>query len=67
MKPGNGVYVAIAQHGNCKVCGKYEDLRMGCCFDCSDLVDGERISEVTHRLWERSNPENQWFASEDGN
>jgi hypothetical protein len=67
MKPGNGVYVAIAQHGNCKVCGDYEDLRYGSCFDCSQFVDGERVSPVTLRLWDSRNPQNEWFASEDGN
>ena len=60
-------YVSIAQHGDCKVCGEHEDLRFGSCFDCSDHVACEKISPVTHRLWDIRNPANVWFASEDHN
>lgn len=28
-------YVITEQMGNCKICGKYEDLRFGVCFDCA--------------------------------
>lgn len=61
-----GTYVSIAMHGNCKVCGGYNDLRMGACFDCSDHVEGEKISPTTHRLWDSRNPKNEWFCSEKG-
>ncbi len=30
-----GGHVVTEQMGNCKVCGKYEDLRGGFCFDCA--------------------------------
>jgi hypothetical protein len=60
------IYVSIAQIGRCKVCSDEDDLRMGVCFDCCDFVDGERVSDTTHRLWDRRNPSNEWFASETG-
>ncbi len=60
-------YVSMAQHGNCKVCKQYDDLRMGCCFTCSDVVDGEQTSPTTHKLWERANPLNFWYVSETHN
>jgi len=60
-------YVSIAQIGRCKVCGRNDDLRFGACFGCSDYVDGERVSETTHRLWDTRNPGNEWFASEKHN
>ena len=28
-------YVVTEQMGNCKICGKYEDLRCGVCWDCA--------------------------------
>lgn len=59
-------YVSIARMGNCRIWGEYNDLRCGTCFGCGDLVDGERVSESTHRLWERANPRNSWFYSETG-
>ena len=27
--------VVMEQMGNCRICGKYEDLRRGVCFDCA--------------------------------
>jgi hypothetical protein len=63
----NKPYVSIAQIGLCKVCGNEDDLRFGACFDCSDFVAGERISQTTHRLWDSRNPTNEWFASETHN
>lgn len=60
-------YVSMAQMGNCKVCGDYQDLRCGACFDCSSKVTGEQISEHTHKLWETDNPTNFWFYSENHN
>ena len=54
-------YVAIAQWGDCKVCGQHKDLRAGACFHCSGKVDGEPI-RGGHRLWERDNPSNTWFS-----
>ena len=60
-------YVSMLRIGKCKVCGEEEDLRMGCCFSCCDYVDGEQVSPTTHRLWDRRNPTNEWFASIDDN
>lgn len=59
-------YVSIAQIGNCRVCGREQDLRYGVCFTCSDQIKGERISETTHRLWDSKNPRNEWYVSETG-
>lgn len=59
-------YVSIAKWGNCKVCAVHQDLRFGVCFHCSDKVCGEKVSDVTHRLWETKNPSNVWFCSEKG-
>jgi hypothetical protein len=28
-------YVVTEQMGNCRICGKYEDLRCGVCWDCA--------------------------------
>ena len=59
-------YIVMNNWGNCKVCGKHDDLRCGTCFTCAEFVDGERISRTTHRLWDRRNPQNTWFYSETG-
>jgi hypothetical protein len=58
------IYVIVAQFGNCRVCGKHDDLRFGSCFECSDYVNGEQISLTTHRLWDSRNPSNEWFVEE---
>lgn len=62
MTDMNGVYVAKEQIGICKVCGQEDDLRMGCCWDCADYVDGEQLSPTKHRLWDRRNPSNSWIV-----
>ena len=54
-----GTYVSMAEWGNCRVCGKYEDLRMGACFLCSNQVDGRKILGG-HELWDSKNPSNRW-------
>ena len=59
-------YIATEKIGNCKLCGKEDDLRFGCCFTCADFADGEQLSPTTHRLWDRRNPKNEWFVSETG-
>jgi len=56
-------YVSMARPGTCKVCGKTDDLRFGCCFDCADHV---RTSAL-HRLWDERMPENEWFCDDGGN
>lgn len=66
MPESNNPYVSIERWGHCHVCGEYQDLRMGVCFDCCDQVDGKRLSATTHRLWERANPYNEWIVTEDG-
>ena len=52
-------YVSMVEMGNCKVCGHYEDLRYGACFDCSEKVSGQK-TEGGHELWETKNPQNRW-------
>ncbi len=56
-------YVSFAQVGECKVCGKEEDLRMGACYDCADVVDGRQIPGG-HELWDSRNPEVKWYVRE---
>lgn len=52
-------YVSVAEFAHCRVCGKYQDLRSGACFDCADRVSGKKI-EGGHELWETDNPANRW-------
>ncbi len=59
-------YVIFEQIGNCKICQSLTDLRMGVCFDHAGQVDGEQISETTHKLWDVKNPKNVWYYSETG-
>lgn len=48
-------YIIIEQWGHCKSCGKYDDLRYGSCFSCSDFVksDGKQAWDVRqpHKKW----------------
>lgn len=66
MSERDRVYVAIAQMGLCKVCGKEQDLRCGVCFHCTNKVSGSRVTPTTHRLWETANPRNEWYYAEGG-
>ena len=52
-------YIIEEQYGNCRLCGKYQDLRYGSCFLCSEHVVGEPIPGG-HRLWDSRNPLNIW-------
>ena len=52
-------YICISQWGNCKVCGAHKDLRYGCCFKCSDFVEGIEIPGG-HEMWDSRNPTNRW-------
>lgn len=52
-------YISIVQSENCKVCGAYKDLRYGCCFKCSEFVEGIEIPGG-HELWDSRNPEIRW-------
>lgn len=61
----DGSYVSEAAMGNCKVCGEWQDLRCGACFDCAALVMGRLIEPGVHELWERSRPQNKWFYREE--
>ena len=55
------VYEAAEHLGNCMVCRRFDDLRYGVCFDCSDKVDGCALEDGGgHELWERARPENRW-------
>lgn len=60
---GDDAYVSMARPGTCKVCGKTDDLRFGCCFDCADHVK----TSALHRLWDERMPENVWYCDDDGN
>lgn len=57
-----GVYLARERIGTCQVCGREDDLRFGCCFDCADHV---KATELV-RLWDERHPENTWFCDESG-
>lgn len=39
------MYISQEQMGHCATCGRWDDLRLGCCFDCADK--GER--RAAHR------------------
>ena len=60
---GEAVYVARAQIGVCRVCGKRKDLRCGVCFTCSDFVAGRKIPGG-HELWDKRNPQNHWKVTD---
>lgn len=60
-------YVVMQRIGNCNICGKREDLRCGVCWTCQPQVEGEKISPVTHKLWDSKNPTNVWYYSENYN
>jgi len=55
--------ITHARVGNCMVCSQRSDLRAGACFECIDLVDGEKI-KGGHRLWERDNEKNTWYCGD---
>lgn len=61
------VYVSIRQIANCRICGVRQDLRCGACFNCTDRVTGEKVSDISHKLWDIQNPSNFWFYSQNGN
>ena len=54
--------VVVDQMGICKVCGAYQDLRLGSCFDCSDFVDGKPDGKGGHVLWDVRHPEKTWYV-----
>ena len=56
-------YVSMRGDGNCRVCGALKDLRMGCCFPCSEFVEGIEIPGG-HELWDIRNPSNRWKVLE---
>ncbi len=46
---GDDIYISTDNMGKCGSCGKWEDLRMGCCFDC--VTKGEiRLAKRT--VWQ---------------
>lgn len=47
---GDDVFVAIATWDYCKVCGRYDDLRLGACYGCARNVFGEAVPGG-HLLW----------------
>lgn len=58
------IYVAMAQIGPCRICGRETDLRMGACFSCADQVDGKPIQDG-HEVWDSKNPSNRWKVKDD--
>ena len=48
-------FVIYEQKGNCKVCGSYDDLRYGSCFEC-----GEYVISDEEEAWDIRNPLNRW-------
>ena len=48
-------YIITEQWGNCRVCGKYDDLRYGSCFACADFVMTDE-----KEAWDVRNPLNRW-------
>lgn len=48
-------YLSVETFGNCKVCGRYLDLRFGTCFKCADRVtinkDGICEDTITGKKW----------------
>lgn len=60
------VYVIAGGMGDCKMCGRRQDLRFGACWDCSVHVGGESLGNGNHRVWDTRNPRNEWFVSERG-
>ena len=48
-------YIIVDQWGDCHVCGKYDDLRYGSCFDCSDFVMTDE-----KEAWDVRNPSSRW-------
>jgi hypothetical protein len=52
-------YVSISQIGTCKVCGAHKDLRYGCCFPCSEFVEGIETPDG-HEFWDVRNPNVRW-------
>jgi hypothetical protein len=49
------VLVSSGTWGNCKVCGKYQDLRYGVCFTCSDWVKSDDVE-----AWDVRKPNVRW-------
>lgn len=55
------VYKIINQTDICAICLTETDLRYGVCIGCSDRVDGIKLTENLHKLWDTKNPHNAWF------
>lgn len=57
-------YIAMSCWGDCKRCGRHQDLRFGACFTCADRIAGKTI-EGGHELWDQDNPSNRWQVKAD--
>ena len=64
LPKGTYVITDFASWGNCRRCGKHDDLRMGSCFECSDHIDGETVPGQGYWLWDKDKTENRWFVEE---
>lgn len=48
-------FISTEQWGTCHVCGKYDDLRYGSCFNCADwVVTDEKVA------WDIRSPDKKW-------
>ena len=58
-------YIVIDTWGNCRRCGRRQDLRMGVCRDCADKCLTEAIGGGKSRCWDEDNPANSWIVGGD--
>jgi len=56
-------YISGDRPSPCIMCGKFEDLRCGSCFDCSTFVGGMKIPGG-HILWDTRNKNIIWSVNE---
>lgn len=56
------VYVSTDNVRACQRCGFREDTRMGSCYDCCEFVGGQPLGDGIHKLWDKTNPKNEWVV-----
>lgn len=57
------IYISGVKSSCCILCGEFEDLRCGVCWNCSNYVTGQKI-EGGHELWDKRNPSIRWKVDE---
>lgn len=60
LSPDGSTVTVTDNWGDCRICGRNQDLRAGVCFDCCSRVKGNYEGLGWHLLWDRENPTNQW-------